>query len=149
MILMESDMSIRRSARLSPRFRARIAALLGAIGGLLVLGGCGVTRTKEGARAAPAGNEIERTAEKGPVKLFVSVWPRQPRLSDLVEMEVRVETQPHIEIKPPAFGQAVGDFLIRDYNERPPESGARHHAPLPLPVRTDARRQTPDPVGGY
>ena len=71
MILMESDMSIRRSARLSPRFRARSAALAGAMGGLLVLAGCGVTRTKEGATAAPAGDTIERTAEKGPVKLFV------------------------------------------------------------------------------
>jgi hypothetical protein len=124
MTLMESHMSICRSARLSPRSRARSAALLGAMGGLLVLAGCGVTRTKEEASAAPAGDKIERTAAKGPVKLFVSVWPRQPRLSDLVEMEVRVETQPHIEIKPPAFGQAVGDFLIRDYSERPHESGA-------------------------
>jgi hypothetical protein len=124
MILMESHMSNRRSARLSPRSRARSAALLGAMSGLLVLAGCGVTGTKGGASAAPAGDKIERTAEKGPVKLFVSVWPRQPRLSDLVEMEVRVETQPQIEIKPPAFGQAVGDFLIRDYSERPPESGA-------------------------
>ncbi len=52
------------------------------------------------------------------------VWPREPRLSDLVEMDVRVESPPDVEIKPPAFGQAVGDFLIRDYSERPPEPGA-------------------------
>ena len=39
-------------------------------------------------------------------------------------MDVRVESQPNVEIKPPAFGQAVGDFLIRDYSERPPEAGA-------------------------
>jgi hypothetical protein len=58
------------------------------------------------------------------VKLFVRVWPSKPRLSDLVEMDVRVESQPDVEIKPPAFGQAVGDFLIRDYSERPPEGGA-------------------------
>ena len=36
-------------------------------------------------------------------------------------MDVRVESQPEVEIKPPAFGQAVGDFLIRDYSERPPK----------------------------
>ncbi len=60
------------------------------------------------------------------MKLFVRVWPREPRLSDLVEMDVRVESQPDVEIKPPAFGQAVGDFLIRDYSERPPEAGARN-----------------------
>ena len=74
-------------------------------------------------RRSPA-DAIERSAEKGPVKLSVRVWPRKPRLSDLVEMDVRVESQPDVEIKPPAFGQAVGDFLIRDYSERPAEPGA-------------------------
>jgi len=69
---------------------------------------------------------IERTAEKGPVKLFVRVSPREPRLSDLVEMDVRVESQPDVDIKPPAFGQAVGDFLIRDYSERPAEAAAKN-----------------------
>ena len=58
------------------------------------------------------------------MKLSVRVWPREPRLSDLVEMDVTVEAQPDVEIKPPAFGQAVGDFLIRDYSERPPAAGS-------------------------
>ena len=38
-------------------------------------------------------------------------------------MDVTVESQPEVEIKPPAFGQAVGDFLIRDYSERPAPAG--------------------------
>jgi hypothetical protein len=96
------------------------------MGGMILLGGCGVTSTQEGTSRAPTDNAIERTTEKGPVKLLVRVWPRQPRLSDLVEMDVRVESQPGVEIKPPPFGQAVGDFLIRDYSERPPEAGARN-----------------------
>lgn len=114
----------RHPARLFPRRWGRSVALVGATGGMLLLAGCGVMRTKEGASPSPSENTIERGAEKGPVKLFVRVWPRQPRLSDLVEMDVRVEAQPEIEIKPPAFGQAVGDFLIRDYSERPPQPGA-------------------------
>jgi hypothetical protein len=40
-------------------------------------------------------------------------------------MDVTVESQPGVEIKPPAFGQAVGDFLIRDYNERTPDLAAK------------------------
>jgi len=91
---------------------------------MIVSAGCGVMRTKEAASRSPSADAIERSAAKGPVKLFVRVWPSKPRLSDLVEMDVRVESQPDIEIKPPAFGQAVGDFLIRDYSERPPEAGA-------------------------
>jgi len=88
------------------------------------LAGCGLMRSKDGAAPSQSETAIERSAEKGPVKLFVRVWPREPRLSDLVEMDVRVESQPGVEIKPPAFGQAVGGFLIRDYRERPPEAGA-------------------------
>ncbi len=93
---------------------------------MVLSGGCGGIRSKDGAAPSQSANAIERSAEKGPVKLFVRVWPREPRLSDLVEMDVRVEFQPGVEIKPPAFGQAVGDFLIRDYSERPPEAGARN-----------------------
>ena len=81
------------------------------------------------------------------MKLSVRVSPREPRLSDLVEMDVTVEGQPDVEIKPPAFGQAVGDFLIRDYSERPAEPGAEQHATVPLSARACARRQAFDPVG--
>ena len=90
----------------------------------MLLAGCGVSRTSDSKSSSPPENTIERKAEKGPVKLFVRVSPREPRLSDLVEMEVRVESQPDVEIKPPAFGQAVGDFIVRDYSERPAEAGA-------------------------
>lgn len=97
--------------------------LLGILVGLAVAG-CGEGGRKDRASSTTQADAIERTAEKGPVKLFVRVWPREPRLSDLLQMEVRVEAQPGVEIKPPAFGQAVGDFLVRDYSERPPENGA-------------------------
>jgi hypothetical protein len=102
----------------------RRAAFVCAMCGMVLVAGCRGMRSKEGASASQSGNAIERSAEKGPVKLFVSVSPREPRLSDLVEMDVGVESQPDVEIKPPAFGQAVGDFLIRDYSERPAEAGA-------------------------
>jgi hypothetical protein len=114
------------SARLSPGpWRAR-TAFAGTIAAALLFAGCGMLRSKDGSSSGQPGNALERTAEKGPVKLFVRVWPREPRLSDLVEMDVTVASQPEVEIKPPAFGQAVGDFLIRDYSERPPEGDARN-----------------------
>ena len=91
---------------------------------MVLLAGCGGSRKSDSATSSPPENAIERKAEKGPVKLFVRVTPREPRLSDLVAMEVTVESQPDVEIKPPAFGQAVGDFIVRDYSERPAEAGA-------------------------
>jgi hypothetical protein len=102
----------------------RAAIVCAAVWGVFLTSGCGLMGGKDAASPSQSGNTIERTAEKGPVKLFVSVSPREPRLSDLVEMDVKVESQPDVEIKPPAFGQAVGDFLIRDYSERPPQAGA-------------------------
>jgi hypothetical protein len=94
------------------------------VGGLALIAGCGVIGRNDGTATSGAGDAIERRAEKGPVVLLVRVWPRRPRLSDLVEMDVTVESRPDVEVKPPAFGQAVGDFLIRDYSERPAEAGA-------------------------
>ncbi len=103
--------------------RTRAAAALVVVV-VLLTSGCGWARRQEGQPSAPPGNTIERRAEKGPVKLLVQVTPREPRLSDLVEMDVTVEAAAAVEIKPPAFGQAVGDFLIRDYSERPPAADA-------------------------
>lgn len=66
-------------------------------------------------------NSIQRVTEKGPVRLIVRVTPVEPRLSDLVEMDIEVTADREIEITPPAFGNAVGDFLVRDYSERSPK----------------------------
>jgi hypothetical protein len=115
-----------RSARFCRLSSWRRAAFLCALVGMPLVAGCGALRSKDAASPSDTASGIERSAEKGPVRLFVRVWPREPRLSDLVEMDVRVESQPEIEIKPPAFGQAVGDFLIRDYSERPARSDERN-----------------------
>lgn len=100
-------------------------ALACVVGLLVLLAGCSQSDHARDSQPAPD-ETIERKAEKGPVKLLVRVWPREPRLSDLVEMDIIAESQPGVEIKPPAFGQAVGDFLVRDYSERPAEQGDRN-----------------------
>ncbi len=139
---------MRRSARPSPvRIRAKCGVRLRAVWHGLARRLRSDAKQRTAPRRHRRQTRSSARAEKGPVKLFVRVWPREPRLSDLVEMDVRVESQPGVEIKPPAFGQAVGDFLIRDYSERPAEAGAGERAPLPLSAGAGARRQAPDPVG--
>jgi hypothetical protein len=107
--------------RTGRRFQWRwpYSAILLAALALIVLALYAWMERRGGRSSGPAGNALERAAEKGPVKLQVRVWPREPKLSDLVEMDVRVQFPRDVEIKPPAFGQAVGDFLVRDYSERP------------------------------
>ena len=89
---------------------------------LLVLSGCFPSQNSTTAPATDKNSPLETFVEKGPVKLAVRISPREPRLSDIVEMEVEVTAKDGVEIIPPAFGSAVGDFLIRNYSERKPGS---------------------------
>ena len=79
-------------------------------------GGKPAQATDDGAADA---NVIEKSAEKGPVRMVVRLSPKEPRLSDMVEMEVVVEAEQGVEVNPPPFGKAVGDFLVRDYTQKP------------------------------
>ena len=90
---------------------------------LLIAGGCSQPNVADTAEN-PKEQAIQRVTEKGPVKLTVRLTPLEPRLSDLVKMEVEVTAQSGVEIKPPAFGEAVGDFLVRDYSERSPQGSS-------------------------
>ena len=80
--------------------------------------GCGVSPQERDGLITGTGDFLERVTEKGPVKLVVRVSPPEPRLSDLVQLDVQVTSPPGVEVRPPAFGQAVGDFLVRDYSEK-------------------------------
>lgn len=85
--------------------------------GLLWFAGCS-SSSRESKLLAPTEDAIESVKTKGPVKLVVRITPRNPRLSDLVKMEIETTAEPDVEIKPPTFGKAVGDFLVRDYSEK-------------------------------
>ena len=61
---------------------------------------------------------IVKTSEKGGVQLEIEVSPKQPRLSDLVDLTITIVHPSSIRIEPPVFGQSVGDFAVRDYSER-------------------------------
>ena len=82
---------------------------------LLLLSGCRRSTPTVGVDATK--DVISRVSEKGPVRMTVRVSPPEPRLSDLVNLEIEVVAPEQIEIKAPTFGNAVGDFVVRDYHE--------------------------------
>ena len=86
--------------------------------------GCVPTRDRKIAIDHPASESIVLKNEKGPVELQVRLWPKEPRLSDLVELEIEVGAEADVVIRPPEFGEAVGDFLVRDYTERSPRKNS-------------------------
>lgn len=55
---------------------------------------------------------VLRTAESGPVKLTVMVKPKNPRLGDLMRLELTAEATRGVEVTMPDFGEALGRFLI-------------------------------------
>jgi len=62
--------------------------------------------------------EVVRTVEKEGVELRVVVSPKEPRLSDLVQMKIQLVHPKDVRVEVPAFGQSVGDFAVRDYSEK-------------------------------
>lgn len=61
---------------------------------------------------------IVRVSDSKGVTLSVEVAPKEPKLSDLVDLTITITYPTTIRIEPPVFGQSVGDFAIRDYSER-------------------------------
>ncbi len=93
---------------------------------LLLAGGCGVSdtgpRLSDPATTGAAGSGIGRTeVERGPVKLTVEVEPRSARLSDEPVLTLTIDYEQEVQIDKPPFGEAIGDFIIRDYREPLPE----------------------------
>ena len=64
---------------------------------------------------------VESRVERGPVRFHVSLRPRAPRLSDEPVLTLTIRTADGVEIEKPPFGEAVGDFLVRDFHEPLPE----------------------------
>ncbi len=86
---------------------------------LFVLG-CTTDRDNRSTTIRPSSESIELKSDKGPVSMLVRIWPKAPRLSDLVDLDIEIGAEADVLIRPPEFGQAVGDFLVRDYTERTP-----------------------------
>lgn len=106
------------------RHRALLFVLSVAI---LVLAGCEDEQKHDKAAAPPASEVLEKSTEKGPVKLTVRITPKEPRLSDLLQFDVIVTAPADVTIKAPPFGKSVGEFLINDYNEKTLKSEKDSH----------------------
>jgi hypothetical protein len=71
----------------------------------------------QSARATSARTEVVR----GPVRVVVEAGPLPVRLSDEPKLTVTIEYESGVEIEKPPFGDAVGDFVVRDFRESLPE----------------------------
>ena len=97
---------------------AAIAAGLG-----LLLAGCHRAVEQAAAPDGAAGTPgVARTeVERGPVRVTLELAPHPARLSDEPTLTLTVEYQRGVQVRKPPFGEALGDFQVRDFREPLPE----------------------------
>jgi len=93
---------------------------------LVAIQGCGKQEATNDKKADTP--RVARTKlERGPVIVTVEVSPEPARLSDEPTLILTVDHEQGIEVELPPFGEAMGEFIIRDFRE-------------PLPVTRDQRQ---------
>jgi hypothetical protein len=85
---------------------------------VLLLASCSSDNVK--APAQPAGVAATRV-ERGPVTVSIEVVPNPARLSDEPTLTLTIESEQGVRVEKPPFGDGIGDFLIRGFQEPLPE----------------------------
>jgi hypothetical protein len=99
----------------SAGYRSAGASILALAAVLLLVAGCRRAAGPAAPRDEPP--PARSAVELGPLRLTVSVAPAKVRLSDEPTLTVRIEYQPGVKVRKPAFGQSITDFVIRDVHE--------------------------------
>jgi len=93
--------------------RALVAILL-----TLLIMGCDSQTDPAGTDSASTGDSVLKAeVERGPVKFTLEVSPKNPRLSDEPTLTLTIRSEAGVRVEKPPFGQAMGDFVIRDFHE--------------------------------
>ena len=80
--------------------------------------GCDSQNAPADAESARTGDAVLKTeVERGPVKFTLEVSPKEPRLSDEPTLTLTIRSDAGVRVEKPPFGQAMGDFVIRDFHE--------------------------------
>ncbi len=107
-----------RTATLACRSTASLAiAAPVALVALVALCGCGRGAPTADQASAQKPKVAHSEAERGPVKLSVTVDPSPARLSDEPTLTLEIQYPAGITVRKPEFGSALGEFVIRDFRE--------------------------------
>lgn len=76
-------------------------------------------------QASDASQNTKRTEiERGPLRVTVEVTPHPVRLSDEPTLTLTLDCESGVQVVKPPFGEALGDFDIRDFRDPLPETKA-------------------------
>ncbi len=105
---------------LSPTTVRRTLVLPLLVGALVT---CGCQRPNTATDVQKDVATVARThLERGPVRVTVEVTPAPARLSDEPTLTLTIDHEVGVVVNKPPFGEALGDFIIRDFREPLPEA---------------------------
>lgn len=87
---------------------------------MLVLAGCRPAAPPNGGQSVqspPPPKSARSEVDRGPVRVTVEVHPAQARLSDEPQLTLTISHEPGVTVRKPPFGEALGDFILRDFRE--------------------------------
>lgn len=117
--------AVRFNLQNAPFIRGRRQPVRVAVLVLLLIGGlsgCGSQKEPGNVDTQNVDSSVLKTeVERGPVKFTVEVSPGNPRLSDEPQLTLTIRSEAGVRIEQPPFGQAMGDFVIRDFYEPVPD----------------------------
>lgn len=82
---------------------------------LVAIAGCGTSESPD--TEVASADSVRSQVIRGPVTLTVEITPKNVRLSDEPVLTVTIEYERGVVVTAPPFGEAVGEFLIRDFQE--------------------------------
>ena len=86
------------------------------------IGGCGEPPERPGEQDDHSDSVARTEIERGPLRVTVEVDPHPARLSDELTLTLTLDYEQGVQVEKPPFGEAVGDFQIRDFRDPLPES---------------------------
>jgi hypothetical protein len=132
--------------------RRRAGALAACALGCAIAAGCG-DGTVDGEAAAPVieptKDAIARTAELGPVKATIKVWPAKPTLADPIYARLEIDAPSGVGIEAPfqeAGDQRLGRFHVVGFTRdtrRKPDGGQIHEQTYTLEAPSSGRQRIP------
>ncbi|MFO0972416.1 MAG: DUF4381 family protein [Phycisphaerae bacterium] len=99
------------------RAAAALSLLAGASAGCRHPGGGSSPTTQ------PAGQPVEKSAERGPVKVTVRLNRDRMTIADPVQVTITAVALPQVEVRMPKFGSPLPGFSVRDFREHSPAEG--------------------------
>ena len=85
---------------------------------LSLLAACSPDTDIEPAKDQDSAASISVVTEEGPIKMTLTLAPKEPRLGDPLTLTLTVESAPEVAVEMPAFGEALGRFSIVNFTPK-------------------------------